>query len=423
MNRVARGAIRVAFVAVALSVAHDLAGVRDANAPYAVDDELIYRLFAASRAAMLAVAASLLSQEDDDADSTTLGIGLIGLAANNNWFDYSPDDPLLWPAAVANYAGIGIAFAAFLIFLLRTSAWRLGQRVLVTVAAAVAIVITLLGLAVPILTVGPWYEPTLAFRANTAYWLVQIVVCCAFVVICVRSLSARRADAKGTAMTTLAGFLTLGITTTVHGVSHVVLKGGEPWQPAAVDAVGQCVFAVMLALTAFRSPSSAIGRAARWTGFGGLIALGIPLVENYFHEQFVALHLDHIGAFGGDENGRMIFTVVSGVAFARLDKSLEHVFGKDGDDTKTASVRNDSVAQDDFAVAIRCALDDLQRRLDEARTPGSFAVDAIRLEMNVWITTTPAGTVGYRFVAPDDTANPATVSKLVLDLSRHRSDA
>jgi hypothetical protein len=323
-----RVALRVAFVIVALTVAHDLAGIRDADAPYAVDDVFVYRLFAASRAAMLAVAATLLAPETTAPRAQWLGIALLGLAANNDWFTYAPDDLFFWPVAIADYAGVAVAMAGFIAYVLaRTVA--VAPAALLRGATVAAVLLAAVGVALPVFTFGPLYEPVLAVRANLAYWALTIAACASLVVFCATALVRQRTEfartARGvrTSRATLAAFVVLGVGTTVHGLARIGQAGAEPWLPAGIDALCQCVFAALLAIVAFREPRPALARAARWIGFGGAIAALIPLADTALHDRALEWHLDRIGAFGGEANGRMLLTIGTGLIFSRIDKALD----------------------------------------------------------------------------------------------------
>lgn len=73
---------------------------------------------------------------------------------------------------------------------------------------------------------------------------------------------------------------------------------------------------------------------------------------------------------------------------------------------------------EDFAAAIRHSLDKLQAALGDMTNPVSnFAVRAFRLETNVHVEVTALGDVEYRFVDLGETPDPATLSRITLDVA------
>jgi hypothetical protein len=78
---------------------------------------------------------------------------------------------------------------------------------------------------------------------------------------------------------------------------------------------------------------------------------------------------------------------------------------------KVAELSAPPRSSDDFAAGVQHALDSLQSRLSEMDNPTSdFAVREFTLESRVHLEVSALGTIGMRFVQPDETVNAAALS-------------
>jgi hypothetical protein len=81
------------------------------------------------------------------------------------------------------------------------------------------------------------------------------------------------------------------------------------------------------------------------------------------------------------------------------------------------ALRNPPRSPEDFATAVQQSVDELQQRLSTTRNPvSSFALKDFRLEAQVMVDVSPLGTIEYRFARPGEPADPATLSRITLEL-------
>ncbi len=325
--------LRVVFWAAFLLTIHDLAGINDADAPTHVGGDLVFRLFAASRAGMLAIAGFFITHQADDRDARLLTIGLLGLCLNNHWYTYSPSDPVFWPAVVVNYAGIGASVGAFVAFVLyavvdgaadprAVAARRRGVQI---VAAALGTSAAICGLVYPVFFFGPRYLPELADRGDRALWLVWTV---ASLVLVIGGILALRTAGDRGSRTGLYAFVLLGAGTAAHGALRLTLGNVDPRWVSGIDAVGQVVFAVLLAVAVFRHKRVlrilAATRGVRYTAVGAAFAIGFPALETYFDDFVAASSLHSLEAFGGERSAHVVLSVGSSLGFTQLDRVVEN---------------------------------------------------------------------------------------------------
>lgn len=82
-----------------------------------------------------------------------------------------------------------------------------------------------------------------------------------------------------------------------------------------------------------------------------------------------------------------------------------------------AALRERPAAPEDFATGVQQSLDEMQQRLLSMRNASSnFAVREFKLEASVYVQLSPLGSIEYRFVQPGEAVEPASLSKLSLQL-------
>lgn len=326
-ERAASVALRFAFALAALLVVRDLAQSSYAGSPYYVDNSLVYRLFAASRAAILVVAAPMIAGTSKDAKSRPFGIGLLGLALVNAWFTLSSESPWFWAAAVLSYGGMALALAA----LVRRVGTVVAPRMKATLtvgAFAVGAFLFVTGFANPFFVWGPSYRPDLAYAGNTAYWVGQIVVLTALVGRALRAYRAKIGLTRDDALLVVA-FTVLAVGTVLHGTTRLassftpIRLAGE-----ASDAIGQLAFAGILGVVVYADPFPTLRSALRWLGFTSLVAGTMPLIEAQIHEMLKQLAVERIIPLDATQAGAVV-TVALGLGFRRLDKLWESFMAKD----------------------------------------------------------------------------------------------
>ncbi len=337
-GRLASVSLRAAFFAGLLLTLHDLAGIQDADAPFPVGGDTVFRLFAASRAGMLAIAGFFITHQpakrDEQILTRLLTAGLLGLCLNNDWFTYAPTDVFFWPAVVLNYGGVAVSVGTFAFVLLKEASFRRGW----VTGGVIGIGLFGAGMLYPVYTFGPSYDPGAARLGSQLYWLVWIIGA-GLLVLAAASL--HRSDRERGYRVTLIGFIVLGAGTVTHGIARIALGGVEPRWAAGADALAQIAFAILLATAVFRDKhvlaAAAATRGVRYTAFGSALAVGFPALETYVDDLVAKSPLHALEAAGGEGSAHMLLSVATSLAFQQLDRAAERFIGKYRPDEKEGS--------------------------------------------------------------------------------------